>query len=151
MLRFPPKSPVAKYLCCRDVAPKVPHFRGLAFSIFWEKKKEKGYILCQHVGKSSTTADCGSSFWRAHGVVDFRDTYIGYLAHNTLKTPITLCVYFFVYRRAETSAPRSYTPHDGSANDARKPPSPPICSGKTNSPSQNQTQRTHGRPLGEGE
>lgn len=33
-LRLPSKSPVARCLCWRDVAPNVPHLIGLAFSIW---------------------------------------------------------------------------------------------------------------------
>ena len=31
---FPSKSPVAKYLCCKLEAPKVPHFRAVLFSSY---------------------------------------------------------------------------------------------------------------------
>lgn len=37
MLRLPAKSPVARCLCCREAAPKVAHFIGLAFSICRKK------------------------------------------------------------------------------------------------------------------
>lgn len=50
-LRFPSKSPVAMCLCWREVAPNVPHFRGLGFSTWNTRRK---VLLCFLVDKLDT-------------------------------------------------------------------------------------------------